>query len=355
MCDDTGLFQHAVYGIPDRHHGYCIDDNARALLLCCRMEAQDKTCFIKAMLPRFAAFIQHGWNPDTNRFRNFMSYARQWLEPVGSEDSHGRTLWALGRCAAIDNEQALSEWAAPLFAKAMLPVFTFTSPRAWAFTLLGLDAYCPAYPADLSAESLRNSLAERLLNRLLACQSEDWRWFEDRLTYDNARLCEALILSGKACRQPEMVSAGLRALDWLLQKQTAPEGHFRPVGSHGFLHLSRKAPAHFDQQPVEACATIAACLAAALADSDSHWQSAATQAFSWYSGANDLGVALVDFTTGSCRDGLHPDRANDNRGAESLLSYLLAQIDMGKLAKTQATGAMAMLSPNSTLQPPQGG
>jgi glycosyltransferase involved in cell wall biosynthesis len=328
MCDDTGLFQHAVHGIPDRHHGYCVDDNARALLLCCGL---GDAPLAKAMAGRFAAFVQHAWNPDTRHFRNFMSYDRRWLEPAGSEDSHGRTLWALGAAAAWSGDRVRAQWARALFAEALATVEGFTSPRAWAFTLLGLHHYCPVCPQDRAAERLRRVLAERLEGLLRACEDPGWVWFEDRLSYDNTRICEALIVTGGSIGAPALTEAGLRSLRWLLEIQTAPGGHFRPVGSNGFLSQSRQPPLAFDQQPVEACATIAACLAANLADPSPDWRIQARRAFDWFLGDNDLGVPLVDIDTGSCRDGLHPDRANENRGAESVLAYLLALIDMQKL------------------------
>jgi glycosyltransferase involved in cell wall biosynthesis len=332
MCDDTGLFQHAVFDIPDRSHGYCIDDNARALLLCCDLGAHEDAprhhAFIQRMQPRFASFIQHGWNRDLGRFRNFLGYDRRWLENAGSEDSHGRTLWALGACVAQRQDRPLAQWAAALFAQAAIPAETFTSPRAWAFALLGLSSYCAARPGHHDARRLQLTLGNRLHARLQACQSKDWVWFEDRLTYDNARLCEALIVTGDSCGSRDMVDDGLRSLRWLLARQTAPEGYFRPVGSEGFLLISRETPLGFDQQPVEACATIAACLQASRADPSPSWHVEAHRAFAWFTGANDLGLPLVDIATGSCCDGLHPDRVNQNRGGESLLSYLLSLSDM---------------------------
>ena len=333
MCDDTGLFQHAIYGIPDRHHGYCIDDNARALLACCRIGGDGHAAFAHAMAPRFAAFIQHGWNPDNARFRNFMGYDRRWLEPQGSHDSHGRTLWALGVCTAWHHDPALAQWAAPLFREAMVPVAAFGSPRSWAFTLLGLHGYCPAYPRDAEAGRLRRDLAERLYQHLLTYETPDWVWFENRLSYDNARLCEALIVTGRALGVQHWVAAGLRSLHWLLAVQTAPSGHFRPVGSEGFLSGTRQPPMPFDQQPVEACATIAACLAAMDTEPAPGWRTEAQRAFAWFTGTNDLGIPLVDTHNGSCRDGLHPDRANENRGAESLLAYILSLSDMRRITQ----------------------
>lgn len=335
MCDDTGIFQHAIHDIPDRHHGYCVDDNARALLLCCTAGNGLAPEMEEALTSRFAAFVQHAWNPDTRRFRNFMSFSRQWLEPAGSEDSHGRTLWALGACAQLHRDTTRGRWTAKLFREALLPVANFTSPRAWAFTLLGLDHFCSTYPEDHETAAIRVLLVDWLYDLLLAAETPDWVWFEDRLTYDNARLPEALIRTGRASGSHRLVDAGLRSLRWLMAIQTAPSGVFRPVGSTGFM-LNRSQPLAFDQQPLEATATIAACAAAHYVDPDAPWQAGARHAFAWFLGKNDLGIRLVDSHTGICRDGLHPDRANENSGAESVLSWLMALADMRALQISEA-------------------
>lgn len=327
MCDDTGLFQHAVHNVPDRHHGYCIDDNARALLLCCTPGSGLDSALADKLAGRFAAFVQHGWNPDNQRFRNFMSFGRVWLEPMGSEDSHGRTLWALGVCAQDRTAPARARWAADLFGAALPTVLAFTSPRAWAFTLLGLDQFCAAHPEDTAAATIRGTLARRLEIRLLTAEGPEHIWFEDRLTYDNARLCEALIRTGLATGEAHLADAGLRSLRWLIAVQTAPAGHFRPVGSEGFM-LARTTPLPFDQQPLEAAATIGACAAAQRIQPGGGWQGEAARAFAWFLGDNDLAIPLVDLADGSCRDGLHPDRANENRGAESVLAWLMGLADM---------------------------
>jgi hypothetical protein len=217
-----------------------------------------------------------------------------------------------------------------LLGEALVPVDGFTSPRAWAFTLLGLDHFCAAHNEHRAADALRSALARRLEIRLLASESRDRVWFEERLTYDNARICEALIRTGAATGSSHIVDAGLRSLRWLVGMQTAPSGHFRPVGSQGFM-LSSSAPMAFDQQPLEAAATIAACRSAYDVTGEARWKVEARRAFAWYMGANDLAVPLVDLATGSCRDGLHPDRANENRGAESVLSWLLALATMHRL------------------------
>ncbi len=323
MCDDTGLFQHAVHSVPDRSHGYCVDDNARALLLACALNNPGEQRLPEALTARLAAFVQHAWNPDTRRFRNFMSFDRRWLEDKGSEDSHGRTLWALGECARRDFSASRRRWAAGLFAEALPTVESFLSPRAWAFTLLGLDAYCAAAATDSFAQRFRCLLADRLISLLSEFETKDWTWFEDVLAYDNARLPQALIVAGISTRTPVYLDAGLRSLRWLMTIQTTPEGLFRPVGSDSFGDR-RKPPKPFDQQPLEAAATISACLAASRADREGQWRAGAARAFAWYLGANDLSVPLVDVETGSCRDGLHRDRANENRGGESVVSYLLS-------------------------------
>jgi hypothetical protein len=336
LCDDTGMFQHAVHAIPDRAHGYCIDDNARALLVAIGLRTGGKSVLPDVMATRFCAFIQHGWNPDLRRFRNFMGFDRSWLEDLGSEDSHGRTLWALGACALAEHRSAHRDWASGLFAAALPIVEQFHSPRAFAFTLLGLDAYCAAMPTDKTAARLRRVLAARLMQLLAAVETKDWAWFEEGLAYDNARLPEALLLTGVALNDVAMVAAGHKTLDWLATVQSGPSGRFRPVGSQSFGDV-RMAPRPFDQQPLEAAAMIAACLAAHTADSDQRWVKRAQHAFDWFHGANDLGLPLVDPADGSCRDGLHPDRVNQNRGAESVVSYLLACLDMRRLAELTET------------------
>jgi hypothetical protein len=331
MCDDTGLFQHAVYSVPDRSHGYCVDDNARALLVACVLNMPGEQRLSEVLTGRFAAFVQHAWNADAGRFRNFMSFDRRWLEDIGSEDSHGRTLWALGECARSDASASRRRWAAELFAKAAPTVETFRSPRAWAFTLLGLEACSAGVAQDSHTVDLLHRLAGRLVSILSAVETTDWVWFEDALAYDNARLPQALIVAGMSTDTPAYVAAGLRALRWLMALQTTATGFFRPVGSESFGD-KRQQPQPFDQQPLEAAAAISACLAAWRADGDPKWKSDALRAFAWFLGSNDLSAALVDPETGSCCDGLHPGRTNENRGGESVVSYLLGLAEIRQLA-----------------------
>jgi glycosyltransferase involved in cell wall biosynthesis len=340
MCDDTGLLQHAICSVPDRSHGYCVDDNARALLLACALNVPGEKRLSEALVSRFAAFIQHSWNPAPQRFRNFMSFDRRWLEDVGSEDSHGRALWALGECVRNDPDESRRRWAASLFLEALAAVEGFSSPRAWAFTLLGLDAYCVMLPENSFARGLRHVLADRLMTLMSSVETKDWVWFEEGLGYDNARLSQALIVTGIALYAPSYIASGLRSLRWLMAQQTSRDGNFRPIGSDSFGD-KRAAPKAFDQQPLEATASISACLAAWRADGDVQWHADAMRAFAWFLGSNDLSVPLVDVETGSCRDGLHPERTNENRGGESVVSYLLSVAEIRQLAKVSGNRAKA--------------
>lgn len=332
LCDDTGLLQHAVHAVADRSHGYCTDDNARALLLACELDGPAESPLPEILTNRFAAFLQHAWNPGVGRFRNFLGFDRCWHSDMGSEDSHGRALWALGECARRDHDQSRRSWATALFAEALPAVEGFTSPRAWSFTLLGLHAYCAAVAEHAGARSLKELLANRLLAIMAAVETPQWTWFEDGLAYDNARLSQALIVTGCSLGTSRYLAAGLRSLRWLMSLETAAEGHFRPVGSSSF-GAKRMHPQAFDQQPLEAAASISACLAAWRTGGDDTWRVHAERALAWFFGRNDLSLPLVDPETGSCRDGLHPDRANENRGGESAISYLLSLTDMRQFGR----------------------
>ncbi|GAB4167227.1 MAG: glycosyltransferase family 4 protein [Terrimicrobiaceae bacterium] len=328
MTDDTGIVQHAIYTLRDYHHGYCTDDNARALILTTLLEDLE-TDFPDAvgLGRRYAAFLQNAFVRGSGRFRNFLSHSRVWLEDFGSEDSHGRALWALGTCVGRSKQNALRSWAAGLFEASLPVVASFQSPRAWAFTVLGLHEYLRTLSGDRLAQSIREDLASRLLSLFDRVADDDWKWFEDIVAYDNAKIPHALILSGRWTNQPRMLEVGLTSLRWLAERQTAPEGHFRPVGSNGWWKRGEE-PAWFDQQPIEAHAMLCAAIEAHDASGDPYWMAMARRAFDWFLGANDLGLSLYDAGTGGCRDGLHVDRVNENQGAESTLAYLLSRAEL---------------------------
>jgi glycosyltransferase involved in cell wall biosynthesis len=329
MTDDTGMLQHAIFSIPRYEDGYCLDDNARALLLMTLLEDAgcDDPTVVRALASRYLAFLSHAFERTSRRFRNFLSYARQWIEPCGSEDSHGRALWALGAVVGRAGDPGRHSLAADLFHAAMPAVTTFTSPRAWAYGLLGIDEYLRAFQGDSTVEARRIELAARLLGLFQRTTRPDWPWFEDSVTYCNGRLSQALIISGDRMRRADMIEAGMRSLDWLVSLQSSSDKQFAAIGCNGFYERGA-SPAAFDQQPVEACATVSACLDAYRVSDDSRWVTRARWAFNWFLGENHLQHWLFDPATGGCRDGLHVDRPNQNQGSESTLSFLLALHEM---------------------------
>jgi glycosyltransferase involved in cell wall biosynthesis len=329
LTDDTGLLQHAVYSVPRYDDGYCLDDNARALLLMTLVEdaGTDEGPAVRALASRYLAFVSHALDRSAGRFRNFMSYERRWTETAGSEDSHGRAVWALGAVVGRLGDPGRRSLAADLFHAALAAVPAFSSPRAWAYALLGVEEYLGAFQGDRGVQAIRSALAERLLGLFRRTSGPDWPWFENRVTYCNARLPQALLVSGTRMDDPGMVAAGAQALDWLVAIQRSPDGYFAPVGSN--TGVERGVPvAAFDHQPVEACAMVSACLAARRVTGARSWTEHARRAFSWFLGQNHLHHSLYDASTGGCRDGLHADRPNENQGAESTLSFLLALVDM---------------------------
>lgn len=329
MTDDTGLLQHAAFNIPRYDDGYCLDDNARALLLMTLLDDADldDPAVVRALSARYLAFVSHAFDRASRRFRNFLSYDRRWLEACGSEDSHGRALWALGAVVGRASDPGRHSLAGDLFHAAIPVVTSFTSPRAWAFVLLGIEEYLRAFQGDSAVAMVRTDLADRLLDLLDRTKRPDWPWFETSLTYCNARLCQALIVSGVGTGRSVLVDAGIQSLDWLVSLQLSADGYFAAIGSNGFYERGAVA-AQFDQQPVEACATIGACFEAFRATNDRRWIEHGRQAFGWFLGQNHLQQWLFDPATGGCRDGVHHDRLNQNQGAEATLSFLLALHEM---------------------------
>ena len=330
MSDGTGIFQHAIFNVPNFHEGYCTDDNARALILCTllgELGGRPPEELLDRQATSYLAFLSAALNRSTNRFRNFMDHGRQWLESSGSEDSHARALWALGICAGRSRNEGHRRLSAQLFELGLPTVEAFTSPRAWAFTLLGLHERLRQSPQDDRLRAACVTLTRKLVALWKACATEDWPWFEPIASYDNARLCQALLLSGQWLSDPEALDVGLKSLRWLTSLQKTQAGHFRPIGSNGFCERGG-ARADFDQQPVEAQAMVSACLEAQRATQDETWAQEARRAFEWFLGRNDLGVPLYDSSSGGCSDGLHWDRVSENQGAESTLAFHLSLAEM---------------------------
>jgi glycosyltransferase involved in cell wall biosynthesis len=331
LTDDTGIFQHAIYTVPNAREGYTTDDNARALIVSTFLENCHSTEDLREysdLSQRYLAFLWLAFHQDSGRFRNFLGYDRRWLEDIGSEDSHGRALWSLGTVLGRSQNPGLRGAAGRLFEVAVPTTLTFSSPRAWAFCVLGMQAYLDWFPGDRVIQGARNALANRLLDIYERSRSEEWHWFEKSLSYSTARLPQALILAGWHSDNRSMMQAGMQSLRWLLREQLREDCDvFVPIGSRGF-YVQGEEKARFDQQPVEACATISACLEAQRLTGDAQWFTEARRIFGWFLGRNDLQTQLYDATTGGCRDGLHPDRVNENQGAESTLSFLMALLEM---------------------------
>jgi glycosyltransferase involved in cell wall biosynthesis len=296
MTDDTGMLQHATFNVPRYDDGYCIDDNARALLLMTLLEdaGLDDPRIVRTLASRYLALVSHAFNRPLGRFRNFMSHSRLWLEEQGSEDSHGRALWALGTVVGTSADPGRHSLAGELFHAALPAVSSFSSPRAWAFALLGIEQYLHAFEGDRNVQATGRAIAERLLGLFRRTDRPDWPWFENRVTYCNARLPQALIATGSWTGDADMTATGLRSLEWLMTIQRTADGYFAPVGSNGFFERGTTA----------------------------------RRAFIWFLGQNQLQQPLYDPLTGGCRDALHADRLNENEGAESTLSFLLALMDM---------------------------
>ncbi len=331
LTDDTGILQHATQTIPDRIHGYCTDDNARALMVASMgskyMLADSK--FFDCLSNQYLSFLLYAFNDEKGRFRNFMSYSRQWLEEVGSEDSHGRALWGLGKTVAfLDNPGQLA-MSTKLFNQALNAIEHFRSPRAIAFAIVGMHAYLQKFSGDSEVRRIRDILAERLFGQFQKNATEDWPWLENALNYANGKLPHALLLSGQWMQRSDMIDMGLKTLKWLLAIQTE-NGHFVPIGSNGWYKKSGHR-ARFDQQPIESNSMIDACVEAFNITSDTTWIDSAVMCFNWFLGQNDLNMPLYDAKTGGCRDGLMADGINQNEGAESTIAWLLSLMTLQKL------------------------
>lgn len=330
LTDDTGIVQHANFDIPNRAEGYCTDDNARALLFTAYLESvTPQTPALSALQSRYLAFVAHAYNDPAGRFRNFMSYSRCWLEEVGSEDSQGRALWSLGSVVNRCHNRDRRELATVLFDRSLISVREAQSLRTWAFGVLAAEEYLQSGAPNDNVRLLQRVLGERLWKSWLWNRGDRWPWFEPILSYDNARISQALILAAFDAEQSEMLAAGLESLEWLMRIQSGPKGEFAAIGSNGFYPRGGKR-AHFDQQPIEAWASVSACLTAHRITHEAKWMSEAKRAFRWFLGENMLGKPVCDEATGGCSDGLHSDRVNRNQGAESTLAYLCSQVELAE-------------------------
>ncbi|MCF8707220.1 glycosyltransferase family 4 protein [Rhizorhapis sp. SPR117] len=332
MTDATGMLQHSIYSVPNREHGYCLDDNARALILMSQMPGMSEG-ERDALTSIYASFIQHAWNPERGRFRNFMRFDRSWVEEEGSEDSFGRAIWSIGVTARDASAGKHCDWAATLFDQVAGHSHELGSPRAQAFAMLGAAAMQDAHPGHGLSKRLLEQFGEQLLSLLHVSRRPDWAWFEAVLAYDNARLSETLLRAGKSLGRADFMDCGLATLEWIVEQQTAPEGHFRAIGTDSFGR-EYLPPLPFDQQPLEAHATIDACAAAFMVTGNRRWRHEAEKAYYWFLGRNDLDLPLNSREDGGCFDGLMPTGVNRNQGAESILALQLASCAILRLSQS---------------------
>ncbi|HSR19026.1 MAG TPA: glycosyltransferase family 4 protein [Ignavibacteriaceae bacterium] len=328
MTDSAGLLHHAIRSIPNYNEGYCTDDNARALILIVLLEeVYSDTIKIQELSGRYSAFVNYAFNRENRLFRNFMNYDRKWIESAGSDDCQGRSIWALGTCAGRSKNPNFHMWGTQLFNQIIPAAAGLSSPRAWAFSLLGINEYFKRMSGDTIASQMRDELTARLLHLYDCVAKEEWVWCEEILSYDNGVIPKALILSGQWTGNSKALDIGLKSLRWLLKVQTSEGGYFRPIGSNGF-YLKTGNRAKFDQQPIEAYSMLSACLEASRATDDKYWLESARMIFEWFLGRNDLGIPLYNTQTCGCHDALHVDRMNQNQGGESTLAFLLSLAEM---------------------------
>lgn len=337
MSDATGMLQHSIGIVPDRRHGYCLDDNARALMLmnvATGIAAQERTRW--SMI--YASFVQHAWNEERHAFRNFMNFDRTWCEDLGSEDSNGRALWVLGHTVENAPDPELRGWARRWYDTALPYCAQFKSPRTVAFAMLGAAAVLRSEPDHQASRNMLLSGGDILQRLLKKARRPTWSWFEAVLGYDNPRLSQAMIEAGLALHNQCFVDDGLETLKWITQQQTAAKGHFRPIGSQSFGVEHGYLP--FDQQPLEAQATIDAARAAYLATGQTQWLEHGKVAWNWFLGSNDRGAVVGNLASGRCLDGVNPRGANQNCGAESVLAFQLSYYST--LALAEASGIQSM-------------
>ncbi|MDH4127590.1 MAG: glycosyltransferase family 4 protein [Spirochaetota bacterium] len=327
LTDDTGILQHAKYTIPDYNHGYCVDDNARALIIACRYYTLQKDKSVIPLIQKYMSFLYYAFNFDNGKFRNFMSYDRKWLENTGSEDSHGRAIWGLGVAIQHVPSDGLRNMALRLFLEALPRIESFISPRAMAFAIIGLHSYLSVYHGDSNLRNIRTIMAEKLYNFFIANSKEDWPWCEDIVAYANAKLAHALILAGQSIPNPDMFEMGVKVLKWLLDKQTSTEGHLSVIGNaNWYVYGNNKSS--FDQQPIEAMSLIDACVDLYNITKEIKWLKESEKCLGWFLGRNDHNITLYDFESGGCKDGLGSYGVNENQGAESTLAWLIALLKM---------------------------
>ncbi len=325
ITDDTGVFQHVAYGIPARAHGYCTDDAGRALVVALSYHARRADALSLRLARTYLSFLQHAQRPD-GRFRNFMGFDRAFLDEEGSQDTLGRALWGLGAAVAWGPTPAMRVLARQMFERAMHA--ELHHPRALAYALCGTALFLERYAGSAEVRLRLRALADRLAEHYDASCEGGWHWFQDTLTYANAKLPEALLLAYRATGEAALKRRGLEALSFLAEK-TYHDEQFDFIGNRGWYRRGERR-AVFGQQPIEAGYMAEACTLAHEVTGEARYWTLAQAAVEWFFGRNRLGARLYDPETGACTDGFDEGGPNLNQGAESVIACLL-----GLLAVTQ--------------------
>ena len=326
MTDETGMFQHSVYGVPNLSKGYTSDDNARALIMAVMLYDQNRVKKVERLLDKYLSFLCYAQNVD-GKFRNFMDYSRGFLEEEGSEDCFGRCLWAL--CYAFASPvtpQYVKKTAWDLIENALPNCMNLISPRAIAYAIIGLN-----YLNLEITNGYISNLAVSLVRQYENYRDGDWHWFEDSMTYCNAVLPWAMLVAYNVTRKDQYHKIGFESLQFL-ESKTFRKGYFKPIGCKGWL-IKGCEPAEFDEQPVEACETMFGFLEAYKISKDKMFLDRAKTCFSWYLGKNSKNLSLIDAETGGCCDAITPNGLNLNQGAESVISFWLAYLEIKKYEK----------------------
>jgi hypothetical protein len=321
MTDDVGILQHAIGSWPDPAHGYCVDDVARALQVDLLHGRELGWPPVAPTAERGMRFLVEAFDPGSGRLRNFRSIDGSWIGGIGSDDSFGRAVLALGDVIATAPDGRLVEAASALLDQVLPAASQVTSPRAEASVVLACAAVHESAPRGPSAATL-TILATQLHDRFRRRSTPDWPWPEASVTYENALLPRALIVAGRILESEPMVATGLHSLDWLIEAQTAPDGHLSPIGNEWWPRGGRMS--HFDQQPIDATALLLAAEAAHAVTGSARYEAAMERSYAWFLGANDLGLYVADPARGACCDGLEESGVNRNQGAESTLMWLTA-------------------------------
>lgn len=352
LSDGIGIMQHAIGSVPDPAHGYCVDDVARALQVDLLHQREVGWAAVAERAWRNLRFIRDAFDPAEGRFRNFRSVDGAWLPGRASEDSQGRAMLALGETISMSPDPRMVAAAADIFADALPEAVGLSALRAQSSTILGCDAAMRTRPADDTAQAYR-LLAGRLRATFANATDAAWPWPERRLTYENALPARALIVAGRYLDEPRMVDRGLRVLDWLIEIQTAPDGHFAPIGNGWWTRDGERS--RFDQQPIEATAMILAAEDALAETGDDRDRAAMERAYAWFLGENDLGVTIADPARGAGADGLTPTGINTNEGAESTLMWLMALEHIRALRGGSSSGRSERRGRSAAAHRPSGG